>query len=934
MRRVSSQLPLAPLASLLVAACAAEPVPPPPPPAPPPVKVATAPSSPPPAPREDGRLPALAAAKRYDLTLYVDPGQPRFSGAVRILVALPQPTQYIVLNGRNLNITRASAQVGPEVVEAVASARASNGGHQPEELVLTFDRPLPAGTAVLNITYDAPFDDSLAGLYRVNDAGHWYAYTQFEATDARRAFPCFDEPSQKVPFDIHITTPKGLVAFSNMPEAGHKSSPAAAPIQTTTFDFKTSPPLPTYLVALAVGDFDVREGAAKPVPIRLITTKGKSALGTLALEDTAALTSELSSYFGVAYPYPKLDIVAVPNFAAGAMENAGLITFREELLLLDPAHAPQRARMAEAEVIAHELAHQWFGDLVTTAWWDDLWLNEGFATWAEAKIVELWRPAYHARLERIAYLGNVMATDSLKSARAVRQPVHSTSEAMEAFDGITYDKGAAVLAMLEHMMGSDVFQHGVESYLRENAWKAATDDDLLRALSKASGKDVAKIAATFLDRPGVPNVTLATDCKANTLTLTQAPWHAFGAPAAGDVAPWAIPTDLRASSEELRVLLTDARGTYSLPKCPPWIDPNVGGYGYYRYSLDEKGWAAFAAVVEKQDDATRLVFVNNLWGQVKSGTLAPEVLLRVLPALDTEPSRVVVDAEIEVLGQLGDELVSAAAKPAYERYVAARLVPHQRALEKAKPKAPPSEDDILERRAIFTALGQLANDAPTLAEANKLALAWLADPTSVDGDLARVAVTLGSRKAGAERIDALRAAMKAAKNPNDRKTALLALSDFDDPATLGKALSVALGDEVRTQDVASIILSAAYHPSTRAAAIDWTMANWDAVRTKLPGFLSGRIFGIAGRARTKEEIDRVTAFFTPRTADVEGSKRPLAEALESVGLSQMLREKDAAAIDKFFNVKPAAAAAPAGAKPVAAKPEGGAAAKPARTGKP
>jgi aminopeptidase N len=774
---------------------------------------------------------------------------------------------------------------------------------------------------VLSLSYDAPFGDSLAGLYRVNDGGRWYAFTQFEATDARRAFPCFDEPNQKVPFDVHVTAPKGLLAFSNMPETGRKDHEAAGGAgATTTFDFATSPPLPTYLVAFAVGDFDVRAGQTSPLPIRLITTKGKSALGTMALSDTAELVKELGGYFGVAYPYPKLDIVAVPNFAAGAMENAGFITFREELLLLDPEHAPQRARISEAEVIAHELAHQWFGDLVTTAWWDDLWLNEGFATWAEAKIVELWRPAYHSRLERVAHLGEVMAEDSLKSARSVRQPVHSTSEAMEAFDGITYEKGAAVLAMLERSLGSDVFQHGIEAYLRSNAWKAATANDLLQALSTASGKDVGKVASTFLDRPGVPNVTLDVDCKQKTpsLTLRQSPWHLLGDASGHDAAatpPWIVPVDLRAAQEELRISLPDAAGTFPLAKCPAWVDPNVGGFGYYRYSLDDARWAAFAGVIEKQDEAARISFVSNLWGQVRAGTLGADVLLKTLPSVDADRSRVVVDTEINVLTQLGRMLVSPAASRAYAAYVSARLKAHEKALPVDKPGATtkPTEDVVLERRALFGALGELANDPDTLKEAERLTTAWLADPTSVDGDLARVALPLASRRAGAERIEALRKAMRSAKNPNDQKTALLGLAGFEDPALIDKALSVALTDEVRTQDVGIVLMSAVQHPWSRVAATDWVMKHWDPIRAKLPGFLAGRVFGLAGTACTKDEVAAATAFLTPKTQEIEGSTRRLAEGLETAELCRVLREKDSASVDQFFKVgaAPKAGVAPA-----------------------
>jgi len=900
------------LAPVLLLACAPEP--PRPPPLPPTIPVApastvAAPTEPPPAPREDGRLPRLAVPLRYAVSLDVDPGQPRFSGRVRVLVRIPTATSHVVLNGRGLTVHEASATVGLDRINASVASRTSHGGHAPEELVLTFERPLEAGDAVLELAFDAPFDDSLAGLYRVKEGGRWYAFTQFEAADARRAFPCFDEPSFKVPFDVSITAPTGLLAFSNMPEATH-----AAAQGRTRFDFQTTPPLPSYLVAFVVGEFDVREASASttggppgpktPVPIRLITTKGKAGMGGLAL-----------SYFHIAYPYPKLDIVAVPDFAAGAMENAGLVTFREELLLLDPHRPPRDARIAQAETIAHELAHQWFGDLVTTAWWNDLWLNEGFATWAEAKIVERWQPSFRSRMTHLAALGDVMTSDSLRSARAVRQPVRSTGEAEEAFDGLTYDKGAAVLGMIEHEIGPDVFQRGVEAFLRANAWRTATADDLFRALDEASGTDVSRVAASFLDRPGVPSVTLGFDCTSRppVVTMTQAPWRPFGG-ASGERLPaptWLIPVDVATEEGGAARLLAERSGTASLAACPRWIAGNEEGFGYYRYELDERAWTALARALPTRSSAARLGFVTNLWAQVQAGTLGPEVLLRLLPVLDSEHDRVVIDAEIGVLSRFAHALVSDGARPAFARYVAARLEPHERSLAKTGPAgrrasdAGSPEDAALERRSIFSALGRLADDKMTLDRADRLARAWLADPTSVNADLAHVAVALASRSAAPERIDALRVAMKAAKNPSDRKTALVALAGFADPATLEKALEVTLSDDVPAQDVVEVIFEAAYRPATRARTFDWVIRRWEAIRAKLPAMFGGEVFGLVGQACTKGEVDRLSAFLSPRAEQFDGANRPFAQALEAATLCLALHERGASSVDRFFRVQPA-----------------------------
>ena len=915
MRRLAPVRCLAPLASFVVLSCAAEPPPPPPPPAVVPIlpPAVVLPSQTRPPPREDGRLPALAAPLHYELSLEVDPNQPRFSGKVRILVQVPAVTSYVVLHGRGLNVRSAAAQVGAgftEGVPASAAARVSHGGHAPDEIVLTFDRPLATGQAVLNLSFDAAFDDSLAGLYRVKEDGRWYAYTQFEATDARRAFPCFDEPGFKVPFNVSVVAPAGLMAISNMPEQ-HQESVSGG----IRFDFATSPPLPTYLVAVAVGDFEVRAGQTSPLPIRLVTTKGKAHLGGLALEDTAALVGELSRYFHVGYPYPKLDIVAVPNFAAGAMENAGLITFRDELLLLDEKHASQRARMSSAEVIAHELAHQWFGDLVTTAWWNDLWLNEGFASWAQDKVIERWKPSFRTHAERLLGLADVMTTDSLASARAVRQPVRSTGEANEAFDGLTYVKGAAILGMIEHSMGGLAFQRGIESYMRTNAWKAATADDLLHALDQASGKNISLIAASFLDRPGVPVVTVAADCKSRpaSLIVTQSSWHLLGATTSANApAPWIIPLDIRTDSGGSSELLTQPSATAPVAKCPTWISPNDGGFNYYRYALDEKRWTALAKTLPTMDVENRLGFVTNLWAGVRSGGLSPDVLLRLLPSFDTEQDRVVVDAEIAALSGVSHALVTDAARPAFAKYVLARLAPHQHpaagSAHKGEVQTP--TDEALERRALFAALGNLADEPATLDEASRLTSSWLADPSTVDPDLARAAVVLGSRKAGPERIAALRAAMKGAKNPYDRKTAMLALGGFGDPGALDKGLDVVLSDDVPTQDVRTVLADAASHPTTHRRTLEWVTQHWDALRSKLPGFLAGRIFGISAEACTKEEVERMSSFFGPKAAEMDGARRPLEEALEAASFCQTLHDKDAATVDQFFQVKSTPPTAP------------------------
>ena len=870
----------------------------------------TATANAPPPPRDDGRLPVTATPERYAIALTIDPTQPRFSGTATIMVVVPQPTSFLVMHARGMRIASASAAQGETRTTASTATRMAHGGLHEDELVLSFAQPLAKGKATIEITYDAPFAEDLAGLYRVKDGERWYAFTQFEATDARRAFPCFDEPGFKTAYDIAITSPKGMIAVANAPETLHKDAGAM-----TTFGFATTRPLPSYLVAFAVGDFDIKTGTTSPVPIRLVSTKGKAKLGDLALEATAALVARLGAYFDVRYPYEKLDIVAVPEFAAGAMENPGLVTFREELLLLDPQTATTSLRRAQAEVIAHELAHQWFGDLVTMQWWDDLWLNEGFATWAEQKIVDQWKPSFGARLEAVAGIQGVMDVDALHSARAIREPVHSTGEAMEAFDGITYQKGAGVLRMIEQWIGEETFQKGVRDYIHANAWKNAKAEDLLRALDLASNKDVSKLASGFLDHAGVPNLLVTTTCdaqkKAVSVSLKQTPWKPLGAmqdDKSRDV-KWTVPVCMVAEgaapkSAKVCATIGPDASTKELAgaKCPAWVYPNANEAGYYRFALEPKSLAALVKSHESLDVASRIGLASNLWAQVRAGALTPDAYLDLLPSFDRDTDRHVINVVVGSLYGMRTSLVEEPALTGFRAYVAARLAPHRLGFE-APRNAKESEDRALLRRTILNALGELAEDDATLREADALTQKWLKDPSSMTGDTAQTAVELGSRRAGVERLDSLRAAAKSAKTPQDRIIALRGMGSFGDADVLKKALDLMLTEEVRVHEIRHVLGSAIAHRASRPMVWEWTKAHFDALRAKMTGPLGRGLVYTAAIMCTSKDLGDARAFLTPRVKDIEGAKRPYEEALEEAGLCVALRAQGAAPVTKYFAKK-------------------------------
>ncbi len=855
-------------------------------------------------PAPAARLSGDVLPQRYALELDVDPRKTTFTGKVTILVDVHKPTSHVVIHARGPRVITATITSGATTVDASVTTRSTPAAHEPDELVLSVPHPLAVGAATITIMYEAPFADTLSGLYRVKEGGLDYAFTQFESTDARRAFPCFDEPGFKTAFDVTIRVPAGMKAVSNAKETSRVDDAGA-----TTFHFATTPPLPTYLVAFAIGDLEIVAGQTSPTPIRLVTTKGKSALGAGALEVTTKLLSILEAYFGIKYPYDKLDVVAVPNFGAGAMENAGLVTFREELLLLG-SKPSVRARRAEASVIAHELAHQWFGDLVTMAWWDDIWLNEGFATWMQTKAMADFDHDFRGDEEATVSAERVKDADGLASARAIRQPVASSEEAMESFDGITYQKGAAVLRMLEHFAGKEAFQAGVRDYLTSHAFKNAVANDLLVALAKSSNSpELPAIASTFLDQPGVPVIEqkgVCTEAKGQwSLTVTQArAWRPIGGTTSED-ARWRLPvcsgTLLRVdASSDCGVL--EARQSVvraGAGNCPASI--NEGAFAYARTSLTPQAIADLAKGFDgsKGDASDRIAFLANLWSDVRSGHQDVGVLMKTLPAFDHDTSRAVVEELLAILYSARDALVEDDAKKAFRAYALARLMPHKLRLL----KAPADEESALLGRSVSYALVELAEDAPSIKEEETVARAWLADPRSADQDRAQVAVELLGRHATTADVDALRKLVLSADTPpQDRVAALRGAMASADPAMMKSALDWALAN-VKLQDYRYVFDAAYAHHDSKPTVLGWVMDHYAGLRAKLPGPMGRGLAGNIGVVCTQSELDRAKAFFEPKLGELEGANRIFAQSVETASLCVALRTAQAGAMTKALNVK-------------------------------
>ncbi|MDE3103788.1 MAG: M1 family peptidase, partial [Acidobacteriota bacterium] len=497
------------------------------------------------------RLPGNAHPQHYSLELAPDLRHATFTGTVAIDLTLDAPARSITLNAAELQLLRAQVTAAGQTQTAEIAVDATQ-----EQATFTVPQPLPAGLVTLRIDYTGVLNDRLRGFYLSRTATRRYAVSDFEPTNARRAFPSFDEPAAKATFDVSITADAADTAISNTPLIADHRVAAQDGVARHTLRFATTPRISTYLVAFLVGDFRCSKGKADGVPIRVCATPDKRGLTKYSLAAATHFLSYYNQYFGIPYPMPKLDLVALPDMEEGAMENFGCITFRETELLLDARSATIPARKEVARTIAHEMAHQWFGDMVTMHWWNDLWLNEGFASWMEAKATAAWHPEWGIAEDAAQDLDDTLTSDSYLHTRAIRADATTPDAINELFDDIAYDKSAAVLGMVESYLGEATFQQGVHDYLAAHLYGTATAEDFWNAQTAVSRQPVDAVMRSFLQQPGVPLLRLGTP-QAGRLPVTQQRLLPEVAKPQGDAATlrWQVPVCLRTAAAPVCALL-------------------------------------------------------------------------------------------------------------------------------------------------------------------------------------------------------------------------------------------------------------------------------------------------------------------------------------------------------------------------------------------
>ncbi len=822
------------------------------------------------------RLPEVAAPENYKLTFTPDLEKATFEGDETISIRVLKQTSEITLNAVDIDFHEVTITSGGSTQKAKVTPDKDK-----EMVTLAVEKPLSAGAATIHITYTGILNSEMRGLYLgKDDQGRKYAASQFEATDARRAFPSFDEPDYKATFDITAVADKGQVAISNQKILSDTPGPG----DQHTVHFAPTVKLSSYLAALVVGNFEYIEGEADGIPIRVYSTPGKKEMGKFALESAEHVLSYYDKYFSIKYPYGKLDLVGLPDFSAGAMENAGCITFREVLLQIDEKQGSVDLKKTVASVIAHEMAHQWFGDLVTMKWWDDIWLNEGFATWMSSKPLEKWKPEWNYDLDDVSGTGGTLNTDSLANTRPIHQAAETPGQIMELFDGIAYGKAASVLRMLESYLGEEAFRAGVNAYIEKHQYANATADDFWGAQAKTSKKPVDQIMPTFVKQAGTPFINVKSQCsgKATNVTLDQRRYYydreKFQSP---NDELWQVPLCMKSSTGAQKCeLLTKKEQTFTLAGCSTWVLANAGATGYYRAGYQPDAVRALAGDAESQlTPAERIALQSDIWASVRVGREPVGDYLAFAQGLGSDRNRAVMDDVLGRLNFIGRYLVTDSDRDSFRSWLRGYLSPMLKDVG-WEPKPGESDEQRTLRARVFNALGYDARDPEVLAQARKIAAKALDDPSSVDREMAGGAMALAALNGDQAFYDRLMTAIKNPKSPEEYYMYLFTLPQFSDPKLLQRTLDYAISPDVRSQDALGVVTSVMDNPQGQKQAWDFVLTHWDAVQKVGGPFASAQVVGSTGSFCDAHMRDQVAEFFAAHK--IEAAERTYRQSIERI----------------------------------------------------
>ena len=837
------------------------------------------------------RLPADAAPERYDVRLAIDPRAPTFDGEVVIEARFTRATDMLWLNAIDITVEGVEARQGERAVavEAVPTG---------EDFVGLRGR-FEAGPARVRIAYRGKVDALLVdGIFRQEERDEWYVLTQFQAIGARRAFPCFDEPQWKTPWRITIDAPAAQVVVANTPEEGTAPVPGRA--GWTRHRFAETRPLPSYLVAFAVGPFDVVDGGVagkKRTPLRYLTPKGRGDEARYARTSTPRLLELLEDYFGSPYPFEKLDSVTIPHVVTfGAMENVGLITYGSQFMLARPHEETARFREMYAGTAAHEIAHMWFGNLVTLAWWDDTWLNEAFASWLETKIsyelVPAWNNGEYRGSQRLAALD----ADRLATARRIRNAVENRNSIDDAFDDITYYKGQEVLWMFEAWLGPERFRAGVRRFLDRHAWGSATSQDFFRALGEGAGdsRRVVEALRGFVDQPGAPIIEAIVDCTgAPSLVVEQRRLRPEGSTA--PELSWDTPFCFRYRVDGKDLTHCAPVDAYTrriaLPgaaSCPAWLVGNVNGVGHYVTRYWPPQLERIVARAREIPSFEMQALANDTLLLAKSGLIPLSAALRVADGALGHPAPMVELAGVRLLEGLRDAWLDAADKREKARLVRERVVPRARTLGWT-PRPGDSEDVRTLRPELLRFAADRLEGAALRGEARTLAQRWLRDTAAVDATVAPAALQVAGRFADTATYEAMEAAALEAENQRERSSLLGAIARARDATLRARALALVLErragrDRIDGRSALGMLQRALDDDEHRQEAFEYVVTRLDALEAKLPKDTPASLLVPMGRLCSTRDRDRLAQAFGERAPRYMTGALRYEQALESIDL--------------------------------------------------
>lgn len=843
-----------------------------------------------------GQLPEGVAPTAYRLNLITDPAADTFSGQVEIDIKLDAPHARIWMHSVDQTIDRAIARLpdGTEQEATFARSRAEGGVSR-----LDFVTPLPAGNATLIIDYSAPYNLALAGLYKATQKDRPYLATQMEPFDARRMVPSFDEPRFKTPWTFTVTAPAGNQIITN----GALKTITTLDNGLIQHEFATTRAIQSYLIALAVGPYDLRDGGALPsneirprsVAFRGFAPAGKGEQLQTAMDITNEMLTWLEAYFDYPYPYGKLDLIAVPDFAYGAMENAGAIIYREGALLISDRTSLDRRR-ATLTTHGHELAHQWFGNLVTPKWWDDIWLNEAFATWISYKTMDAVYPGTGFDLAPQRAAIGVMGSDSLASARQIRNPITRNADIWDAFDGITFRKGGGVLSMFENYVGEDAFRAGIRLHMRRFEDSVADIDDFMASLAEGSGDTgIIDSFKSFILQPGIPYLHAELTCPAvdaGLITVTQTRFAPLGSKIDTEASRWIIPFSIRMSGANgdrtIKQMLSEAVTEIPLDGgCPDWIMPNADGKGYWRFNTSDGGWQALIAAYDTLTPGEQLVLADSAVAAFQAGQIPADLLLNIL-SVNANGDWAAAKQPLGSLRGYMNHLSDDEAKDALRDFIMAIYSPRFQAL------ASRSEDTLSEgERVLKTDLyktlieaGRMDTERVALANAARayVGVTGTPDPSALAPADVTLAVAVAAEDGDRRFYRAALDFARTTENQRERRAILNTLAVNLPEADILDLMREVQGEAFQGQEAWSVALAALRNKTAQDAA--WTQFTTDFARTiaRTPSIRIPQTATAVGAFCEPDKLRTAVSFIQENSDLIPGYERKLAQSIEQAEL--------------------------------------------------